>query len=127
MEWEILMTEQVEGFLDDLYETDQNTHRLVNQAILVLERNGPGEGRPLVDSVTASQLSNMKELRPPSAGRTEIRVLFVFDPWRAAVLLVAGDKSGQWRRWYREAIPEAEQFYATYLKEREKEIGDERG
>ncbi|MFI7208667.1 type II toxin-antitoxin system RelE/ParE family toxin [Micromonospora aurantiaca (nom. illeg.)] len=81
----------------------------------------PAEGRPLVDSITASRLSNLKELRPPSAGRTEIRILFVFDPWRSAVLLVAGDKSGQWTRWYREAIPEAEQLYDTYLKERQEE------
>jgi hypothetical protein len=35
------MTEQVDGFLDDLYQADRETHRLVNQAILVLERNGP--------------------------------------------------------------------------------------
>jgi hypothetical protein len=84
MEWEILMTSQVEDFLDNLYENDRESHRLVNQAILVLERNGPGEGRPLVDVVTASQISNMKELRPPSAKSTEIRILFVFDPWRSA-------------------------------------------
>jgi hypothetical protein len=126
VEWEILMTPQVEDFLDRLYDADRGSHRLVNQAVLVLERNGPGEGRPLVDSITASQITNMKELRPPSAGRSEIRILFVFDPWRSAILLIAGDKSGQWSRWYREAIPEAEQLYATYLKEREKEIGDER-
>jgi hypothetical protein len=117
------MTAQVEAFLDGLYESDRESHRLVNQAILVLERNGPTEGRPLVDTVSASRISNMKELRPPSTGRTEIRILFVLDPWRSAVLLVAGDKSGQWNRWYRDAIPEAEQLYATYLKEREKEIG----
>ncbi|MBP1780365.1 MULTISPECIES: type II toxin-antitoxin system RelE/ParE family toxin [Micromonospora] len=116
------MTGQVEDFLDELYAADRESHRLVNQAILVLERNGPIEGRPLVDSITASRLSNLKELRPPSAGRTEIRILFVFDPWRSAVLLVAGDKSGQWTRWYRDAIPEAEQLYDTYLKERQEEI-----
>ncbi|MER6588945.1 type II toxin-antitoxin system RelE/ParE family toxin [Micromonospora chalcea] len=116
------MTGQVEDFLDELYAADRESHRLVNQAILVLERNGPIEGRPLVDSITASRLSNLKELRPPSAGRTEIRILFVFDPWRSAVLLVAGDKSGQWARWYRDAIPEAEQLYDTYLKERQEEI-----
>jgi hypothetical protein len=99
------------------------SHRLVNQAILVLERNGPAEGRPLVDTVTASRIANMKELRPPSAGRSEVRILLVFDPWRSAVLLVAGDKSGQWSRWYRTAIPQAEQLYADYLAERAKEIG----
>ena len=36
----------------------------------------------------------MKELRPPSGGRTEIRTLFVLDPWRSATLLVTGDKGG---------------------------------
>lgn len=62
MEWEILMTNQVEAFLDELYDTDRLSHQLVNQAILVLERNGPAEGRPLVDTVTASRIANMKEL-----------------------------------------------------------------
>jgi hypothetical protein len=54
----------------------------------------------------------MKELRPPSSGRTEIRIL-----------LVAGDKSGQWDKWYRDAIPRAEQLYDDYLAERRKEMG----
>jgi hypothetical protein len=123
VEWEILMTTQVEGFLDDLYDADPVSHRLVNQAILVLERNGPAEGRPLVDTVTASRIANMKELRPPSAGRSEVRILLVFDPWRSAVLLVAGDKSGRWSQWYRTAIPQAEQIYDDYLAEREKGTG----
>jgi hypothetical protein len=66
------MTAEVESFLDDLYETDRDSHRLVNQAILVLERNGPAEGRPLVDAITASRIANMKELRPrlPGAARS---------------------------------------------------------
>jgi hypothetical protein len=37
-------------------------------------------------------------------GRSEIRVLFAFDPRRQAVLLVAGDKAGQWAAWYKRAI-----------------------
>jgi|SRR5581483_6332676 len=117
------MTTQVEGFLDELYESDRDSHRLVNQAILVLERNGPGEGRPLVDTITASRIANMKELRPPSAGRSEVRILLVFDPWRSVILLVAGDKAGQWDKWYRTAIPQAEQLYEEYLAERRKEMG----
>ncbi len=47
MEWEAQMTAEVEAFLDELYESDPVSHQLVNQAILVLERNGPAEGRPL--------------------------------------------------------------------------------
>jgi hypothetical protein len=79
--------------------------------------NGPTEGRSLVDTRTASRIANMKEMRPPSAGRSEIRILPVFDPWRSVVLLVAGDKSGQWERWYRTAIPRAGQLYDGYLAE----------
>jgi hypothetical protein len=60
----------------------------------------------------------MKELRPGSAGRSEIRVLFVFDPWRSAILLVGGDKSGNWSSWYQRAIQRAERLYVEYLSER---------
>ncbi|MFD2417395.1 type II toxin-antitoxin system RelE/ParE family toxin [Amycolatopsis pigmentata] len=38
-----------------------------------------------------------------------MRILFIFDPWRNVVLLVAGDKSGQWNSWYRRSIPVAEE------------------
>ena len=76
-------------------------------------------GRPLVDRIKSSILHNLKELRPGSAGTTEIRILFVFDPTRNAVLLVAGDKAGQRNTWYRQAIPLAEARYETYLKEKE--------
>jgi hypothetical protein len=78
-----------------------------------------------VDSITGSRLANRKELRPPSTGRSEIRILLVFAPWRAAILLVAGDKSGQRAKWYRTAIPHAEQLYDEYLAERRKELTDE--
>jgi len=75
----------------------------------------------LVDSIVGSSIGNLKELRPGSAGRTEVRILFAFDPWRSAILLTGGDKSGDWRGWYRRAIPRAEELYEEYLKEREAE------
>ncbi|MFM9693560.1 type II toxin-antitoxin system RelE/ParE family toxin [Streptomyces europaeiscabiei] len=43
----------------------------------------------------------------------EVRVLFVFDPWRSAILLVAGDKAGNWTAWYDEAVPPAERMGVT--------------
>ena len=55
--------------------------------------------------------------RPGSAGRSEIRILYIFDPRRNAVLLVAGDKADKWEAWYRQAIPLAEQRYEDYLKQ----------
>jgi hypothetical protein len=48
-----------------------------------------------------------------------VRILFVFDPWRSSILLIAGDKAGKWKSWYRDAIPLAEQRYEIYLKERQ--------
>ena len=80
-------------------------------------RSRAGLGRPLADRVRHSRLSNLKELRPGSAGRSEIRILYIFDPRRKAVLLVAGDKAGKWEAWYRQAIPLAEQRYEDYLKQ----------
>lgn len=53
------------------------------------------------------------------------RILFVFDPWRSGILLVAGDKTDRWREWYQESIPQAEQRYETYLIARKAEMTDE--
>lgn len=77
-------------------------------AIRVLRDEGPNLGRPLVDRVQGSRYPNMKELRPGSTGRTEIRVLFAFDRERKAVLLVGGDKSEDWQGWYKENTPIAD-------------------
>ena len=53
---------------------------------------------------------------------SEVRLLFVFDAAREAIILVAGDKAGRWSGWYAEAIPLAEKRYAVYQQEnREKE------
>ena len=43
----------------------------------------------------------------------------MFDPRRQGILLVGGDKSGQWSKWYSQAIPEAERLYEGYLAELE--------
>ena len=112
------MTSEVAAWLENLQASDAKTADLVDDAIYALSRSGPALGRPLVDTITGSKIKNLKELRPGSGGTSKIRILFVFDPWRSAVLLVAGDKSGKWNRWYAEAIPHAEQLYEIYLKER---------
>jgi hypothetical protein len=44
-----------------------------------------------------------------------VRILFAFDPRRQAILLVAGDKAGNWRTWYQEAVPLADKRYAEHL------------
>ena len=107
--------DEVTNWYFDLVDHDPETANLLAAAIDLLEAKGPALGRPLVDSIEGSSIHNMKELRPSSRGRSEIRILFVFDPARHAVLLVAGDKAGNWETWYRENLPLAERRYATWL------------
>jgi hypothetical protein len=83
----------------------------------------PRPGRPPAGPIAHSSARNLKELRPGPAGRSQVRIIFASGPWRPALLLAGGDKSGDWRGWYRRAIPHAEQLYAQYLKEREAEEG----
>lgn len=121
--WEIYLTDEVHEWLDELLCGDEDTHYQVVSAIEALAEGGPNLGRPLVDRIKGSSVHNLKELRPGSAGSSEVRILFAFDPWRSSVLLVAGDKAGRWVEWYRQAIPRAEQLYETYVKERAAEEG----
>jgi hypothetical protein len=119
MSYRLEMVGEVRDWLHALRRADRASAIQVGQALTALLDEGPSLGRPLVDRIKGSRLHNLKELRPGSAGAGEVRILFVFDPDRRAVLLVAGDKAGRWSAWYREAIPLAETRYAAYLKERE--------
>ncbi|MEV5708250.1 type II toxin-antitoxin system RelE/ParE family toxin [Actinoallomurus sp. NPDC052274] len=123
MTWEVILLEPVETWFLKLCESEPHSAALIEQAIDRLAAVGPTLGRPLVDTLEHSKLRNLKELRPGSRGRSEIRMLFVFDPDRAAIFLVAGDKSGRWSRWYEDAIPLAEARYAEYRAEKDEEGG----
>ncbi|WP_454299487.1 type II toxin-antitoxin system RelE/ParE family toxin [Salana multivorans] len=105
--------ELIEDWLDSL---DGVSWKQVMAALEVLREPGPQLGRPLVDTMTASRHKNMKELRPGSSGRSELRILFAFDPERRAIMLVAGDKSGNWTRWYKKNIPVADDLYDHHVR-----------
>jgi len=114
-DWDVYVVNEVRDWINQL---DAATQARVVAAIDLLAEIGPGLGRPLVDTIHNSSIANLKELRPGT-----VRILFAFDPWRSTILLVAGDKAGQWNAWYREAIPLAELRYETYLKVRAAEEG----
>jgi hypothetical protein len=121
--WEVVLLEPVETWFLKLCESDPDTATLVEQAIDRLAAVGPTLGRPLVDTLSHSKLRNLKELRPGSRGRSELRILFIFDPDRTAIFLVSGDKAGQWSHWYETAIPIAETRYAEYRAAKDEEAG----
>lgn len=104
-QWTVDFHPKCELWADEL---EQGDAEALLAAIRILRDEGPTLGRPLVDTVERSRHANMKELRPGSTGRTEIRVLFAFDKKRRAILLVGGDKSGDWSGWYDVNIPIAD-------------------
>jgi hypothetical protein len=108
-EWEVECTDQFDAWFESLSPDDKDA---LGVRVDKLAEVGPSLGRPLVDSVTTSRHSNMKELRYRS-----LRVLFAFDPRQTAILLLGGDKSDRWSEWYREAVPEADELYDVYLNE----------
>jgi hypothetical protein len=117
--WEIILVPEVHDWFMAL---DDISASLVRDSVELPAERGPALGRPAVDRITGSSLHNLKELRPGSAGKTEIRILFIFDPQRHAILLVAGDKAGNWTRWYRDAIKLAEDRYTRFLATPPEEI-----
>jgi hypothetical protein len=46
-----------------------------------------------------------------------VRVLFAFDLKREAILLVGGDKGGDWKGWYDENIPIADDRFDEHQAE----------
>ncbi|WP_092808283.1 type II toxin-antitoxin system RelE/ParE family toxin [Rhodococcus globerulus] len=116
MKCEIVLLDDVQEWYLSLVESGDDDAEAVTAAIDYLEAEGPTLGRPVVDKVKGSRIHNMKELRPHG---TSIRILFVFDPQRQAILLVAGDKAGEWKQWYIGNIPLAEDRYELWLEKPE--------
>jgi hypothetical protein len=108
--WEVEYTDEFGAWWETLTEGEQET---VADAVEALQRRGPALGRPFVDTIKSSRHPNMKELRPR---RGNIRILFAFDPRRIALLLIGGDKSGEWEEWYRRMLPLADRLYDEHLE-----------
>jgi hypothetical protein len=113
----------LEWIYEWLRATDEKTYDQVMAALRLLATVGPGLGRPLVDTIVGSRHNNMKELRPGSAGRSEVRILFAFDPQRQAIMVLAGDKQGRWEKWYRSNIPVADGRYDEHLERLKRQKG----
>jgi hypothetical protein len=107
--------ETSDEFLDWYRQLDEKEVESVNFSVDLLEQAGPLLGRPHVDTLKGSQISNLKELRVQHEGRP-YRILFVFDPRRVGYLILGGDKTGK-ADWYEIFIPLAEKIYKKHLKE----------
>jgi hypothetical protein len=117
------ITDQVEAFMAPLPQYPGQPTRAILDAIEYLQQEGPAARRPvwgevvlLPDYPAEYEVfgHRLHEVRPLS---TDIRILGLWSPDRVLVLLFAGDKAGDWKRWYRTAIPEAAQLYRDLAKE----------
>lgn len=93
--------------------------RSASTPILKLEQRGPNLPFPYWSGITGSRHAHMRELRVQSGGKP-LRVFYAFDPRRAAILLIGGDKTGD-KRFYERMIPVADDLYDEHLAELEKE------
>lgn len=114
--WTVQLTPEAQAWFKGLNERDANR---IAAAFDLLEQRGPTLGREAVDSIRGSRHHNMKELR--SFGG-HLRALFAFDPERRAVVLVGGDKTNDWKGWYKRNIPLADKLYDRHLRSLGKEV-----
>ena len=110
--WEVEVTDEFKAWWDGLNEAAQVS---VERAVLVLQERGPYLEFPYSSKIIRSRHPGMRELRVQHRGHA-VRVLYVFDPRRAAILLLGGDKTGD-DRWYERNVPLADRVYDEYLKE----------
>jgi hypothetical protein len=88
--------------------------RAVTRAVDRLEMMGVSLPFPYASAIIGSRVA-LRELRAQSVGHP-LRVIYVFDARRAAVLLLGGDKTGD-ARFYERMIPLAEGVWDTYRRE----------
>ena len=112
MEWTVAFHE---AFAEEFLSLDPRVRQELAARLMLLKQFGPYLRRPHADTLNGSKHANMKELRFDAADGAW-RVAYAFDPSRQAILLVAGDKSGQGSpRFYRRLIARADARFDGHL------------
>jgi hypothetical protein len=117
---EVEYTNEFGAWWDALTESEQES---VAYSVGLLEAKGPALRYPHSSGVENSRHAHMRELRVQHQGQP-YRVFYAFDPLRKAILLIAGDKTGD-DRFYERLIPAADNLYDQHLEEVQDE--DEEG
>ena len=110
--WSVETTDTFDEWFDSLDDIDRAN---VLASMMVLRERGPMLSRPYADTVKGSSYSNMKELRVQSKGNP-IRAFFAFDPKRKGILLCAGNKTGNEKRFYEIMLPMADREFTAHLE-----------
>jgi hypothetical protein len=100
---------------------DVQEHVIASQTYL--EETGPTAKMPMSYPIKQTNRCAMKELRPASKGRSELRILYAFDFRRKALLLLGGDKAatpGDWASWYDGNVPIADVIFIRMVEQAKK-------
>lgn len=116
MRGDVEYTDEFGDWWAGLSEKEQES---VAASVRLLEERGPMLGFPHSSAINGSRHGHMRELRTQHEGRP-FRTLYAFDPRRAAILLIGGDKTGQ-DRWYDVYVPLADRLYDEHLEQLRKE------
>ncbi|WP_029461148.1 type II toxin-antitoxin system RelE/ParE family toxin [Solidesulfovibrio alcoholivorans] len=116
MSCEVEYTDEFEQWWEALTDSQQED---VAAIVEELERRGANLPYPYSSKIQSSKYSHMRELRIQSGGHP-LRVFYAFDPRRIAMLLIAGDKTGD-DMFYEHMVPVADNLYAVHIEELKKE------
>jgi len=116
MPWEIEYTDEFEQWWETLSIEEQIS---IAASVELLESFGTNLKFPHSSGINGSKHDHMRELRIQHQGRP-YRTLYAFDPRRTAILLLAGDKTGD-DRWYDVNVPIADKLYDEHLNLLKKE------
>ena len=112
MVWQVLFDAD---FYEEFLELEVAVQDEIAALTELLALMGPALRRPLADTLNGSHYANMRELRF-NASDGVWRLAYAFDPERAAILLVAGDKSGTAQKlFYKRLIDKADRRFAAHL------------
>jgi hypothetical protein len=114
--WNVEYTDEFEDWWNGLTEDEQED---VAAVVTLLIEHGPQLPFPYSSGIEGSKHAHMRELRVQSGGKP-LRGFYAFDPRRTAILLIAGDKTGD-DRFYKKMIPVADRLYDDYIEELRKE------
>lgn len=116
MEWEVEFTDEFEVWWNSLTGDEQDS---VTASVKLLREFGASLSFPHSSGINGSKHKQMRELRIQHKG-DPYRVLYAFDPRRAALLLIGGNKVGD-NRWYERFIPIADKLFDEHLETLKKE------
>ena len=111
MAWEVEYTDEFETWWNGLDEEEQVE---IDAIVGLLEEKGPHLPFPYSSDIKGTKYTVIRELRVQHKGKP-YRILYAFDPRRAAILLIGGRKTGS-NRWYDKYVPLAEKTYERYLR-----------